>query len=60
MNDLPKGWIKNPKGYFEYRMVSSEIKEHERNRKVLLSIAILNWINVFFLGGIIIFHLYNS
>ena len=30
MNDLPKGWIKNPKGYFEYRMVSSEIKEHER------------------------------
>lgn len=59
MNELPAGWRKNPKGYFEYKMFQCEIKEHERNEKVLLIIAILNWINVFLLGGIIIFRLCN-
>ncbi len=42
MENLPAGWKRNEKGFFEYTMFPDEIKEMRRREKVLLSLAILN------------------
>ncbi len=56
-NELPSGYTREKDGTFTYKFHQYEINEMKQNERVLLIIAILNWINVFLMGLLILHRL---